>query len=202
MPLRQIFPVRLLNQINIKSITRKMLVSQFNRLRNKCKTPAAAEEPIDAFEWTLRALRKIFEFNSQDIFDPNYRRGSRFVVILSLSLFLIVCYVSSIFDQQRTLFVRFGAGGLLFGAIQVRCTIFDFAKYNCKVKCFRFERPITCRQHSNSSFWVIFNMFFKSLISSEKFIRKIAKQPANTMAYVRDTGESVKIYSNLVLVCS
>lgn len=126
MSLKQIFPIRLFNQIDIKPIIPNMFFSQMNRLRNKCKSPVAVEEPIEALEWTLRALRKIFKFNSQDIFEPNYRRGSRFYVILSISLFLIVCYISSIFDEQRTLFVRFGAAGILFGAIQVRHPFFVF----------------------------------------------------------------------------
>lgn len=66
-------------------------------------------EPIEEFEWTLRALRKMFKFNSKDIFQPNYRSGPRFYVILALSSFLVVCYVSTICDLIRNVLCLFAS---------------------------------------------------------------------------------------------
>lgn len=76
-------------------------------------------KPIEEFNWTISVLRKLFQFNSLDIFQSNCRYGFRYYMVLLIAVSLTVCYVSTIFDSHREFNIRFGASGLVFGAIQV-----------------------------------------------------------------------------------
>lgn len=103
----------------IKSLlAAKIVRSAIFRLKKPNFIPEPME-PLEEFEWTLRSVRKVFKLISIDIFQPDYRRGATYYILLLSSLFLNICYISSIFDQQRDFSARLSAGGLVFGAIQV-----------------------------------------------------------------------------------
>lgn len=117
-----------LDLIYIKSfLAVETVLSAVSRF-TKNNTIAVPMEPIEEFEWTLRSLRKVFQIISIDIFQSDYRRGPIYYLLLLSSLFLNICYISSIFDQQRDFPIRFAASGMVFGAIQV-CVINVFCKF-------------------------------------------------------------------------
>ena len=70
-------------------------------------------QPIENFEWSLWALRKMFKLISQDIFQVNYRRGLLYYIILMHIIFALVCAIFKRSEQQNDLVTYFNIGILV-----------------------------------------------------------------------------------------
>ena len=75
-------------------------------------------EPIEEFDWTLKALRKLFQLIAHDVFQENQHHGPIYYTFLLLYFSFFVCILSTIITEQD-FNVRFVNGALLLAITQV-----------------------------------------------------------------------------------